>query len=279
MSAPMDRRIAPAAALLFATLPLALGGCLSPRDADLEQRVAQAVMKQRLEQASTASGPEGPAKSASGASAAPPAKVLKTYSEADIKRIMGSVPGDGTTLTMTLKTRIGTIQCTLDREGAPQTVTNVVALATSQVTWTDPDTKKKSKNPFYKGLPFHRLVQNFLIQTGNPAVTSGRGPAWRSKGPGWVIAREHTADKHYDKGGALGMVDAGEDSHGSQFFITTKRATHLKNKYAAFGFCENLDVVTRIANAPKLNPEQKKPTKPKDPVHIDSMEIRWVAGK
>ncbi len=260
-------------------LTLTLVGCLSPRDADLDERVSTAVLKQHLDRATRGASGAVAAVTGGAAPVTPHKRTLKTYSEADIKRIMGKVPGDGTTLSMVIKTRLGEIHCELDRDNAPQTVTNVVALATGQLLWRDPDTGKKSRSRFYTGLPFHRLVRNFLIQTGNPAVSRGRGPAWKSKGPGWVVAREDTANARYDKPGAMGMVDAGEDSHGSQFFITTKRATHLKNKYAALGTCDNLDIVSKIANAPRLDPDKEKPTKPKDPVHIDAMEIRWTAGK
>lgn len=254
---------------------LSAGGCVSPRDADLDMRLL-AVDPSPSATETTAKG--APSKATAGAAAPNPTRSFKSYTDNDIKRILGNVPGDGTTLAMIITTASGTINCQLDRERAPQSVTNLVGLATAQVGWTDPDGGGKRRSPFYKGLPFHRIVQNFLIQTGNPAVTNARGPAWRSKGPGWVIAREQAGDVHYDKPGAIGLVDAGDDSHGSQFFITTKRATHLKNKYAAIGFCENLDVVTRIANAPKLNPDKEKPTRPKTPVRIEQLEIRWITA-
>lgn len=259
-------------------IAIALTACQSPRDADLEQRVLKAKADQRIAATAKASG--GAATSAAKAKAAPSTpRVLKSYSQADISRILGKVPGDGTTLMLTITTKVGVFKCILDRDRAPQTVTNVVGLATGQVPWRDPDTGKMSSTAFYKGLTFHRLVQNFLIQTGNPAVSAARGPAWKSKGPGWVLAREHGADDLYEKPGVLGMLDDSDDSHGSQFFITNKRATHLKTKYAPFGSCDNVAAVTKIANAPKLNPEAKKPYRPKVPVVIDNMEVRWTAGR
>ena len=92
----------------------------------------------RLDQALGTADKPGP-KTASGKSVAKTEeRVLKTYSEADIKRILGKVSGDGTTLTMKITTRVGVINCTLDRDRAPQSVTNLVALATGQVSWRDP---------------------------------------------------------------------------------------------------------------------------------------------
>jgi len=74
------------------------------------------------------------------------------------------------------------------------------------------------------------------------------------------------------------MVDAGEDSHGSQFFITLRAQKSLKGKYAAFGQCDAIDVARRIANAEKHAPTTtgKSATKPVDRVRLDRVRITRI---
>lgn len=110
-------------------------------------------------------------------------------------------------------------------------------------------------------------MSNFIIQSGNP---SGR----LAGGPGWTLAREAGRDAHFDEAGALAMVDAGESSNGSQFFITARADKNLKARYVAFGQCDNVELVKKISAADKMpSGNGSSPTVPKDPVKIFTLKI------
>ncbi|MDP6946332.1 MAG: peptidylprolyl isomerase [Myxococcota bacterium] len=154
---------------------------------------------------------------------------LRTYSDKELADIFGAVPlGEGVspeatdlTYEVALETAKGEIKCRLDHTEAPQTAANFIALTKGLRAWRDPDTKEVVERRFYDGLTFHRAIKDFIIQTGNPG-TGG------SAGPGWTLPREQGLEARYDAPGAMGMVDAGEDSHGSQFFITLRAQKSLK---------------------------------------------------
>jgi len=244
--------------------------CRGPRDPDLDLRIEKAATAP----ASSTVGAE-PASSAVGTpqpttSGLPQKGVVdrRTYTNAEVSEIMAVVPGDGPALRMTLDTAEGPIRCVLDHAAAPQTVTNLIALITGQRPWRDPDTGDLMKNVFYDNLSFHRVVEDFIIQTGNPGQK-------RAGGPGWTIVREEGIQGAYDKSGALGMVDAGEDSHGSQFFITTRAAKNLAGKYTPFGRCSDGKIVTRISRGEKHPPStgSKSATRPVDPIIIRHITV------
>ena len=176
---------------------------------------------------------------------------------------MDSITGEGEVLELALETAEGTIRCELAPEAAPQTVTNLVALVTGRRDWRDPDTGDISRGRFYDGLTFHRTIANFIIQTGNPSAI-GAG------GPGWTLTREPGLKDVFGRGGVLAMVDAGEDSHGSQFFITTRASTSLEGRYTPFGTCDNAELVKKIADAEKHPPksEGKSATRSLRPTRI-----------
>src|SRR5580658_10281789 len=100
--------------------------------------------------------------------------------------------------TATLETSKGTIICELFAKDAPKTVNNFVFLA---------------KEGFYDGTVFHRVINDFMIQGGDPTA-SGRG------GPGYKFEDETKNNPRRHKFGSLSMANADPDSHGSQFFIT-----------------------------------------------------------
>jgi len=193
----------------------------------------------------------------------------RVYGEAELTKIMSGLPGEGDAVEATLETAEGTIRCQLLPELAPQTVGNFVALATGQRSWRDPDTGDVSKGRFYDGLTFHRTIANFIIQTGNPSAT-------KAAGPGWTITRETGDAALFDQAGVLAMVDAGEDSHGSQFFVTVRASASLKPKYTAFGTCDNAALVKKIADADKhpSTAEGKSATKPVRPTRLTKVNLR-----
>lgn len=259
----------PLAALALGVALLLTMGCRSPRDPDLDRRVHQAKLAKDKRGSAAPVTAEAPPKSATGASP-PRGKKQISYSDEEKRRILGRVGGSGPRLVATITTNLGTFECELDEANAPQTVTNFVALATGQKPWTDPDTKKQERGPFYNGLAFHRIISNFIAQTGNPAAGHAR-----AGGPGWTIPKEDGTPNAYDKGGVMGAVDDGEDTHGSQWFVTLRSAKNLAGRFTPFGSCSGLDVVRQISNVETLPPgaNEKSPTRPKDPATITSVSV------
>jgi peptidylprolyl isomerase len=91
----------------------------------------------------------------------------------------------------------------------------------------------------YAGVPFHRVVPNFVAQTGDFARQDGFG------GPGFAIRSEFTLIPY--RRGVLGMASAGKDTEGSQFFITHSLQPHLDGGYTSFGWVvEGMDIVDRL---------------------------------
>jgi len=183
------------------------------------------------------------------------------------------VPVEATDLRyrVVFETQEGDITCHLDHEEAPQAAANFIALARGQRVCRDSDTKEIVERRFYDGLTFHRTIRNFIIQTGNPGTGA-------SAGPGWTIAREEGNQARYDAPGAMGMVDAGEDTHGSQFFITLRGQASLKGKYSPFGLCDSEDVIQRIASGEKqaATAKGKSATKPVNAVRLTRARVLRV---
>ncbi|MCB9730417.1 MAG: peptidylprolyl isomerase [Deltaproteobacteria bacterium] len=256
----------------LAAILLLSPACRAPRDPDLERRVAEAAVPTGTEAPPAAAPAPEPAKpepaSPGNATVVPKAgeEEVRTLSDEEIQAILAAVPGQGPVLSAILHTERGDIHCTLDAEAAPQTVANFVALATAQRPWRDPDTGELMHTPLFDGLDFHRIISGYIAQTGNPGGHAG--------GPGWRIPREAGIPDAYDGEGIMGMVDAGDDTHGSQFFITLRPAKSLSGRYTPFGRCGDLGVVRTIADAEKKPVEGgKTPTRPVDPVRLEKVEV------
>ena len=125
----------------------------------------------------------------------------------------------------TIETNKGLIRLELHAEQAPKTVANFEKLA---------------GDGFYNGLSFHRVIPNFMIQTGCPQGT-GTG------GPGYQFEDEFDESLRHDRAGILSMANAGPNTNGSQFFITHGPTPHLDGKHSVFGVVlDGQDVVDAI---------------------------------
>ena len=162
-----------------------------------------------------------------------------------------------------LKTNQGDILCELYDKESPNTVENFVGLASGTKEYHDPKTGKQTKGNFYDGLIFHRVISNFMIQGGCPLGT-GTG------GPGYKFDDEYSPNLKFDKPGLLAMANSGQDTNGSQFFITVAPTPWLNSKHTIFGaVIEGMDVVKKIENV-KKGPQDR----PIDDVIIESIEIK-----
>ncbi len=168
----------------------------------------------------------------------------------------------------TFHTSLGDIKVNLFGNHAPKTVANFVGLATGQIEWTHPATGKVSKDRLYDGVIFHRIIDDFMIQGGDPL---GQGTG----GPGYAFDDEINPELAFTKPYLLAMANAGTQSgkgtNGSQFFITTVPTTWLQGKHTIFGEVadeESRDVVKKIEAV-----EKDSRDKPKEDVVINSVTV------
>jgi peptidyl-prolyl cis-trans isomerase A (cyclophilin A) len=134
--------------------------------------------------------------------------------------------------------RQGTLECRLLPEVAPRTVANFVGLARGLRPSRDPDTGEWETRPYYDGTEFHRVIEGFMIQGGDPTGT-GRGNA------GYVIPDEFDPTVRHDDAGMLSMANRGPGTGSAQFFITLGPTPHLDDKHTIFGRCT--DETIRLA--------------------------------
>jgi cyclophilin family peptidyl-prolyl cis-trans isomerase len=155
----------------------------------------------------------------------------------------GTVKKDDNKKTVaTIKTNMGNIEIELFAKETPKTVENFVLLA---------------KKGYYKGIIFHRVIKNFMIQGGDPTGTgTGGESAWGGKFDDEIVP----AIK-FEKAGFLAMANAGPGTNGSQFFITLVPTPWLNGKHTIFGkVIKGIDVVNAIGVV-KTGPGDK-PVKP-----------------
>jgi cyclophilin family peptidyl-prolyl cis-trans isomerase len=163
-----------------------------------------------------------------------------------------------------LTTSMGKITAQLFEKETPVTVQNFVALARGTKAWMDPVSRTMIRKPLYNNITFHRVIPNFMIQTGDPTATG-------SHDCGIKIKDEIVPDLKFDRPGRLGMANIGRpNTGGCQFFITEVPYPSLNGGYTVFGqVVEGQDLVGQIARVPR-NADDK----PRTPVKLLSIVIR-----
>src|SRR4051812_33909782 len=157
----------------------------------------------------------------------------------------------------------GNFSARLFDQEAPKTVANFTGLADGSKEWTDPRTNKKSNQRYFDGTVFHRVIEGFMIQGGDPL---GQGTG----GPGYTFADEFSPALRHERPGLLSMANRGPNTNGGQFFITLAPTPWLDNKHAIFGeVVEGMDVVRQIGQTPTSKPGDR----PIAPITIESITI------
>jgi cyclophilin family peptidyl-prolyl cis-trans isomerase len=137
-----------------------------------------------------------------------------------------------------IETSAGALTVDLAQDRAPRTVNNFVFLALQR---------------FYDGVPFHRVLEDFMAQTGDPTGT-GRG------GPGYAFDDEFHEELRHDAKGVLSMANAGPNTNGSQFFLTFGATPWLDDRHAVFGrVLEGEEVLDRLTRVDPTRPGGAEP--------------------
>ena len=166
-------------------------------------------------------------------------------------------------VTATLQTSMGDVAVELYSDRVPRTVENFVGLATGTRTWVDPETGNGvDGEPLYEDVLVHRIIDDFMIQTGDPTGT-GRG------GPGYQFKDELNEDLRHDGPGVLSMANSGPDTNGSQFFITLAATPHLDDRHSVFGQVTDGMAVVRAIGAVETDANDR----PVDPVVLESIDV------
>jgi cyclophilin family peptidyl-prolyl cis-trans isomerase len=200
---------------------------------------------------STPAPTQTPAQTSPAGTANQTSTVRKTYSSPPAMQIDTSK-----TYIATVDTSLGTFKIQLFASESPITVNNFVFL---------------SRQGFYNGVIFHRIIQNFMVQTGDPTGTG-------SGGPGYKFADELPVKHKYDPG-IVAMANAGPNTNGSQFFICTGPDAHNLDspqyaKYTQFGqVVEGMDVVQKIAAVPVRVSPMGETSEPINPPVIKTITI------
>lgn len=137
------------------------------------------------------------------------------------------------------KTNQGDFVAKLYHEATPMTVASFVSLAEGESEMADEEHRGQK---FFDGLTFHRVIEDFMIQGGDPSGTGGGGP-------GYKFPNEIVDTLQHDSKGILSMANSGPDTNGSQFFITLKETQWLDGMHTVFGkVVEGMDVIDQIGN-------------------------------
>jgi peptidyl-prolyl cis-trans isomerase A (cyclophilin A) len=161
-------------------------------------------------------------------------------------------------------TNRGSFTVGLLSDHAPKTVENFVGLATGTKGWTDPRDGTSSSEPLYEGTAFHRVIDGFMIQGGDPTGT-GTG------GPGFTFEDEcPPGGPTFNQPGRLAMANSGPNTNGCQFFVTVAETPWLNGRHTIFGqVTDGYDIVDAISKVPTGANDR-----PVDEIVINRIEIQ-----
>ncbi|MEJ7729705.1 MAG: peptidylprolyl isomerase [Polyangiaceae bacterium] len=180
--------------------------------------------------------------------------------------LVGLPPGPGL-MRAVITTDLGVVTCELFPEAAPIGVANFVGLARGTRAWKDPVSKKWVHRRFYDGLTFHRVIDDFMAQGGDPLGTGTGGPGYKFAGE-WLGEKKHVA-------GAISYANSGPNTNGSQFFITEVATPHLDDgTFTVFGVCTPLSVIEMLTAVPTSGAPKDSPL---TPLHMQTVEITRCA--
>ena len=163
------------------------------------------------------------------------------------------------------ETTLGNFTVELFEDKVPVTVGIFTGLVEGTKEWKHPKTGETHTKPYYDGIIFHRVIEGFMIQGGDP-LGQGYG------GPGFQFKDEFHPDLRHDQAGILSMANAGPNTNGSQFFVTLAATPHLDRRHTVFGrVVEGLDVVHAIGRTPVDGQDR-----PKTPVVMNKVTIERV---
>ncbi len=197
----------------------------------------------------------------------------KVFRRDDVEPRMARAVHDPDNPQVILHTNHGDVTIELFADRAPRTVENFLGLARHDPaadadpapdtnTWADPESGDVRGDSLYQGNVFHRVIEDFMIQGGDP-MQNGRG------GPGYQFDDEFHDDLTHDGPGILSMANSGPDTNGSQFFITLAATPHLDGKHAVFGqVIDGMDVVEEIGSVPTDRRDG-----PRDTVEIERVTV------
>ena len=172
-----------------------------------------------------------------------------------------------------LETSMGKFTIELLERQAPNTVANFIGLADGSKEYKDPRNGRTTKGkPYFDNTIFHRIIDGFMMQGGDPTGT-GMG------GPGYQFDNEISRDLKHDREGRVSMANAGPNTNGSQFFVTFGPTPQLDGGYSIFGqVVDGMDVVRKIARVPTVvGPGSREKSKPVTDVALKKVTIERIA--
>lgn len=181
------------------------------------------------------------------------------FAQADKKAAGASASSSSTNEVAIIQTTAGDMVVEFWPDVAPKTVENF---------------KKLSRDGFYNGTAFHRIVKGFMIQGGDPLTKDPSKESLYGTGdPGYKIKAEFN-DRPHERGVLSMARSRSPDSAGSQFFIVLDRAPHLDHSYTAFGkVIKGEDVLVKIGDTPVSMSPSGEPSKPQQRIEIKSIKI------
>ena len=164
-----------------------------------------------------------------------------------------------------INTSVGVITAELFEKQTPVTVRVFIGLARGTQPWLDPKTRKPANRPLYENLIFHRVIPDFMIQTGDPTETGAHDC-------GFTLPDEIRPDLKFDRPGRLAMANAGPGTGACQFFITEDKYSAGNGHYTIFGqVVDGQKLVSKISHV--IRDDRDRPRAPTKLIKIAFMRV------